>query len=50
LKLHKKTIGNGVLKHVRSFDKSKEKIIDIKSNSFHSIVMDVVKVVAKMKE
>jgi hypothetical protein len=43
-------IGDGMLKHVRSLDKSKEKIIDIKGNSFHSMVMDVVKVAAKMKE
>jgi hypothetical protein len=43
-------IGNGVFKHVRSFDESKEKIIDIKNNSFHSIIMDVVKVVMKIKE
>jgi hypothetical protein len=41
---------DGMLKHVRSFGESKEKIIDIEGDSFQSPVMDVVKVVEEMKE
>ncbi len=39
-----------MLKHVRSFGESKEKIIDIEGGSFQSLVMDVAKVVGEMKE
>jgi len=41
---------DGMLKHVRSFGESKEKIVDIEGDSFQSLVMDVVKVVEEMKE
>jgi hypothetical protein len=37
-----------MLRHVRSFGESKEKIVDIKGNSFQSPAMDVVKVVEEM--
>jgi hypothetical protein len=42
-------INNSLLKCVRSFGKSKEKIVNIEGDSFHNKVMDVVKVVAEQK-
>jgi len=42
-------INNSLLKCVRSFGKSKEKIVNIQGDSFHNKVMDVVKVVAEQK-
>ncbi len=39
-----------MLKHVRSFGESKEKIIDIEGGSFQSPVMDAAKVVGEMKK
>jgi hypothetical protein len=50
LKLHKKVIGSGVFKRVRSFGESKEKIIKIESIFSQSTIMDVAKEMADMKE
>jgi hypothetical protein len=47
LKLYQKMIMDGMFKHVKSFDKSMEKIVNIESDSFQSTIMDVMKVATK---
>jgi hypothetical protein len=40
-------INDGMFRHVKSFDKSMEKIVNIESDSFQSTIMVVTKVATK---
>ncbi len=39
-----------MLKHVKNFNESKEKIVNIEGDSFHSTIMNVTKITTKMRE
>jgi hypothetical protein len=39
-----------MLKHVKNFNESKEKIVNFEGNCFHSTIMNVMKITTKMNE
>ncbi len=48
--MRKKTISDGMLKHVKNFNESKEKNVNIEGDSFHSTIMNVMKITMEMRE
>jgi hypothetical protein len=43
-------INDGIFKHVKNFNESKEKIFNIEGDSFHNTIMNVTKITMEMKE
>ncbi len=39
-----------MLKHVKNFNESKQKIVNIEGDSFHSTIMNVTKITMDMRE